>query len=81
MMRLFLTFVIVNMMGGKTYKARHILRPGTNYVFPASALTGIEFGDNGVQKYLTEDNGVAVARTEVFIEDHSLLVFKIILDR
>ena len=38
----------------------------------ASALTGIEFEDNGVQKYLTEDNGVAVARTQVlFIEDHS----------
>ena len=26
---------------------------------------GIEFGDNGVQKHVTEDNGVAIARTKV----------------
>ena len=32
-----------------------------------SALSGIEFGDNGGQKYLTEDNGVATATTEVEI--------------
>ena len=45
---------------------------------PVSALTGIHFGDNGGQKYLTEDNGVAVARTKVFLlkiiitfKDHS----------
>ena len=31
----------------------------------ASALAGIEFGDNFDQDYLTEQNGVAIARTEV----------------
>ena len=64
--------MIVNMMRGKSYVGPEWW---TNYskTFLASALTGIEFGDNGVQKYLTEDNGVAVARIEVFffIEDHS----------
>ena len=39
-----------------------------NVVFPAqvSALNGIQFGDNGGQKYVTEENGVALATTEVF---------------
>ena len=32
---------------------------------PVSALTGIQFGDNGGQIYVTEENGVAVATTEV----------------
>ena len=33
---------------------------------PVFSLTGIQFGDNGGQKYVTEDNGVAMATTEVF---------------
>ena len=28
-------------------------------------LAGIEFGDNFGQEYLTEENGIAIARTEV----------------
>ena len=36
-------------------------------VFPASvsSLTGIQFGDNGGEKYVTEENGVALATTQV----------------
>ena len=30
-----------------------------------SALAGIEFGDNFDQDYLTEQNGIAIAKTEV----------------
>ena len=30
-----------------------------------SALAGIEFGDNFNQDYLTEQNGIAIARTQV----------------
>ena len=30
-----------------------------------SALVGIEFGDNFNQDYLTEQNGIAIARTQV----------------
>ena len=30
------------------------------------ALTGIQFGDNGGQNYITEENGVATATTQVF---------------
>ena len=33
---------------------------------PVSSLTGIQFGDNGGQEYVTEDNGLALATTEVF---------------
>ena len=29
------------------------------------ALAGIEFGDNFNQDYLTEQNGIAIARTQV----------------
>ena len=39
-----------------------------NFVFsgPVSSLTGIQFGDNGSQNYLTDENGVAIATVEVF---------------
>ena len=39
-----------------------------NLVFsgPVSSLTGIQFGDNGSQNYLTDENGVAIATVEVF---------------
>ena len=30
-----------------------------------SSLVGIEFGDNFNQEYLTDQNGIAIARTEV----------------
>ena len=33
---------------------------------PVSSLTGIQFGDNGGQNYVTEENGVAMATTQVF---------------
>ena len=33
---------------------------------PGSSLTGIQFGDNGSQKSVTEENGVALATTKVF---------------
>ena len=38
-----------------------------NHVFPApvSSITGIQFGDNGGQNFVTEQNGVAVATTQV----------------
>ena len=41
-----------------------------NLVFsgPVSSLTGIQFGDNGSQNYLTDENGVAIATVEVFIK-------------
>ena len=29
------------------------------------SLTGIQFGDNGGQNYVTDENGVAVATTQV----------------
>ena len=31
-----------------------------------SSLTGIQFGDNGGQNYVTEENGVAMATIQVF---------------
>ena len=31
-----------------------------------SSLTGIQFGDNGGQVYVTDENGVAMATTQVF---------------
>ena len=40
---------------------RTVVCPG-----PISSLTGIQFGDNGGQHYVTEENGVAMAITEVF---------------
>ena len=39
----------------------YFVRPG-----PVSSLTGIQFGDNGSQNFVTEENGVAVATTQVF---------------
>ena len=40
---------------------RDVLCPG-----PVFSLTGIQFGDNGGQNYITEENGVATATTQVF---------------
>ena len=36
-----------------------------------SALAGIEFGDNFDQDYLTEQNGIAIANTEVKLKQNS----------
>ena len=40
----------------------------TNVVWSGqvTSLTGIQFGDNGGQNYITEENGVATATTQVF---------------
>ena len=37
-----------------------------------SALTGIQFGDNGGQNFVTEQNGVAIATTEVLLNSKKL---------
>ena len=39
---------------------KNVVYPG-----PVSSLTGIQFGDNGGQSYVTEENGVAIATTQV----------------
>ena len=36
-----------------------------------SALAGIEFGDNFDQDYLTEQNGIAIAKTEVKLKQNA----------
>ena len=41
---------------------KHAVCPG-----PVFCLTAIQFGDNGGQKYVTEENGVAMATTQVFL--------------
>ena len=51
-----LGLIIVTMM------MKHVVFPG-----PVSSLTGIQFGDNGGQKYVTEENGVAMATAQVFL--------------
>ena len=57
--------MILTMMGGNL-----IFFPSNNvhlvWSGPVSSLTGIQFGDNGGHKYLTEENGVAMATTQVF---------------
>lgn len=32
-------------------------------------MSGLDFGDNAVQRYVTDDNGVAVAKTKVTIDE------------
>ena len=63
-----LGLIILSMTGGKLIKFSFLPIILKNVVFPAqvSALNGIQFGDNGGQKYVTEENGVALATTEVF---------------
>ena len=63
-----LAMIILTMVGGKLIKfsllptmLKNVVLPG-----PVSSLTGIQFGDNGGQKYVTEENGLALATTEVF---------------
>ena len=48
----------------------NVVNPG-----PVSSLTGIQFEDNGGQKYVTEENGVAIATTEVL----SIYIFEVIV--
>ena len=74
---LVLGLIILTMMGGKLMKfsflpimLKIVVNPG-----PVSSLTGIQFGDNGGQKYVTEENGVAIATTEVL----SIYIFEVIV--
>ena len=62
-----LGLIILTMMGGELIKFS-FLQTMLKHVFcsgPVFSLTGIQFGDNGGQKYVTEDNGLALATTEV----------------
>ena len=56
------------MMRGELIKFSFFPTMLTNIVCPGlvSSLTGIHFGDNGSQKVFTEENGVALATTQVF---------------
>ena len=60
--------IIFTLIGGKLIKFSFLSRMFKNVVFPVpvSSLTGIQFGDNGGQNYVTKENGVALATTEVF---------------
>ena len=62
-----LALIILSMMGGKFIKFSFLPTMLKNVVSqgPVSALTGIQFGDNGGQNFVTEKNGVARATTEV----------------
>ena len=62
-----LALIILSMMGGKIIKFSFLPTMLKNVVpqGPVSALTGIQFGDNGGQNFVTEKNGVARATTEV----------------
>ena len=59
--------LIILMMGGKSIKFSFLQTMIKNFVFPGavSSLTGIQFGDNNGQNYVTEENGVAMATTQV----------------
>ena len=35
-------------------------------------MRGLDFGDNAVQRYVTDDNGVAVAKTKVKQEESGI---------
>ena len=59
-----LALIILSMMGGKFIKFSTMLKNVVSQG-PVSALTGIQFGDNGGQNFVTEKNGVARATTEV----------------
>ena len=63
-----LGLIILTMMGGKLIKFSFLPPMLTNVVCPGpvSSLTGIQFGDNGSQNYVTEENGVAMATIQVF---------------
>ena len=59
--------IILTMMGGELSKFSLFPPMLTNIVWtgPVSCLTGIQFGDNGGQNYVIEENGVATATTKV----------------
>ena len=63
-----LGLIILTMMEGELIKLSFIPTILTNIVCPGlvSSLTGIHFGDNYSQKVVTEENGVAMATTQVF---------------
>ena len=65
-----LGLIILTMMGGKSIQFTFlpiVLKNVVNLPGPVSSLTGIQFGDNGGQKYITEENGVAMATAQVLI--------------
>ena len=53
-----------------------------NFVFPGavSSLTGIQFGDNNGQNYVTQENGVAMATTQVLFKFLKYLFGELTLD-
>ena len=61
--------IIVTLMRGKLIIKFSFLPIILNNYFvcpgPVSSLTGIQFGDNGGQNYVTEENGVALATAQV----------------
>ena len=63
-----LGLIILSMTGGKLIKFSFL--PIILIFFVSlgsvSSLTGIQFGDNGGQNYVTEENGVAMATIQVF---------------
>ena len=61
-----LGLIILTMIGGELIKFS-FLPPILTNVWPGSvsSLAGIQFGDNGGQKFVTEENGVAMATTKV----------------
>ena len=58
--------IIFTVMKGKFITKFSFLRLIFFYGGPVSSLTGIQFGDNGSQNYVTVKNGVAMATTQVF---------------
>ena len=57
-----LTFIEGSINHYSIFYSKYIVFPGRL----TSALTGIQFGDNEAQNYVTEENGVAVASAQVF---------------
>ena len=50
------------------YSLGLLLCPKCALGLDGSNLAGVEFGDNGVQKYVVQDNGVAVAHTKISMQ-------------
>ena len=60
-----LGLLILTEMEGKLNKSTMMLKNLSVSPAPVSSLTGIQFGDNGGQNFVTKQNGVAVATTQV----------------
>ena len=62
-----LGLIIFNMMGGISNSKLFGFQQLKEYCpGPVSSLTGIQFGDNGGQNYVTDENGVAMVTTQVY---------------